>query len=156
MERPKIATTGSAAAAAASAAAADKRKKSEEASASKESRIDARQVIDDLIKSANLEHDENAEGTRPYSTIFSQHVWQLQTAVSLAIDLKKKWARVFTFFLCLLFFLQCLAFSWKTSQKAARRRTNGSTAEAGETAKSMAAFGDGVPSSILNFIFVTY
>lgn len=61
MERPKIATTGSAAAAAASAAAADKRKKSEEASASKESRIDARQVIDDLIKSANLEHDENAE-----------------------------------------------------------------------------------------------
>ena len=74
MERPKIATTGSAAAAAASAAAADTRKKSEEASASKESRIDARQVIDDLIKSANLEHDENAEGTRPYSTIFSQHV----------------------------------------------------------------------------------
>ena len=62
MERPKIATTGSAAAAAASAAAADKRKKSEEA-VSKESRIDARQVIDDLIKSANLEHDENAEGS---------------------------------------------------------------------------------------------
>ena len=67
MERPKIATTGSAAAAAASAAAADKRKKSEEASASKESRIDARQVIDDLIKSANLEHDENAEGTIQYN-----------------------------------------------------------------------------------------
>lgn len=37
-----------------------KRKKLEEAG--KESRIDAKQVIDDLIKSANLEHDETAEG----------------------------------------------------------------------------------------------
>ena len=55
MERAK----GSAAAA---AAAADKRKES------KESRIDAKQVIDDLIKSANLlEHDESEQGTRPPS-----------------------------------------------------------------------------------------
>jgi len=36
----------------------EKRKKMEE---SKESRICAKQVIDDLIKSANLEHDESAE-----------------------------------------------------------------------------------------------
>ncbi|XP_046643513.1 protein FAM102A-like isoform X2 [Daphnia pulicaria] len=38
----------------------DKRKKLEERIESKESRIDARQVIDDLIKSANLENDVNA------------------------------------------------------------------------------------------------
>lgn len=51
MERAK----GSAAAA---AAAADKRKES------KESRIDAKQVIDDLIKSANLlEHDESEQAS---------------------------------------------------------------------------------------------
>lgn len=47
----------------ASGAADAKRKKMEEAG--KESRIDAKQVIDDLIKSANLEHDESAEGERP-------------------------------------------------------------------------------------------
>jgi len=45
MERPKMAML-------------EKRKKMEE---SKESRICAKQVIDDLIKSANLEHDESAE-----------------------------------------------------------------------------------------------
>lgn len=77
MERPKLAqpaTSVSAAAAASSttttittggAALAssvlgpDKRRKLEEAS--KESRIDAKQVIDDLIKSANLGH-ESADG----------------------------------------------------------------------------------------------
>ncbi|KAI9564235.1 hypothetical protein GHT06_007973 [Daphnia sinensis] len=44
---------------ASSTGTADKRKKLEEQS--KESRIDAKQVIDDLIKSANLEHDVHAE-----------------------------------------------------------------------------------------------
>lgn len=50
-----------------SSGTADKRKKLEERIESKESRIDARQVIDDLIKSANLENDVNAgEGkTKP-------------------------------------------------------------------------------------------
>ena len=52
MERPKMLAAGA-------AGLLDKRKKMEE---TKESRIDAKQVIDDLIKSANLEHDENAEG----------------------------------------------------------------------------------------------
>ena len=47
----------------------DKRKKLEERIESKESRIDARQVIDDLIKSANLEHDVNAgEGMEKKTT----------------------------------------------------------------------------------------
>lgn len=77
MERPKpvqtAAATGSTGGATASATAGaaaqlppgatDKRRKLEESS--KESRIDAKQVIDDLIKSANLERgmDESAEGT---------------------------------------------------------------------------------------------
>ena len=46
----------------------DKRKKLEETS--KESRIDAQQVIDDLIKSANLEHDVHDEGTFHHSGLF--------------------------------------------------------------------------------------
>jgi len=53
MERPKMLAAGA-------AGLLDKRKKMEE---TKESRIDAKQVIDDLIKSANLEHDENAEAS---------------------------------------------------------------------------------------------
>ena len=52
MERPKMAML-------------EKRKKMEE---SKESRICAKQVIDDLIKSANLEHDESAEGNLNLTT----------------------------------------------------------------------------------------
>ena len=59
MERAKVSASGAAAAAVAAAAAAEKRKKFEE---SKESRIDAKQVIDELIKSANLEHDESEQG----------------------------------------------------------------------------------------------
>lgn len=52
---------------ASSTGTADKRKKLEEQS--KESRIDAKQVIDDLIKSANLEHDVHAEGTWPFHNL---------------------------------------------------------------------------------------
>ena len=55
MERPKILATN----AAGGGGGADKRKKME---GGKESRIDAKQVIDDLIKSANLEHDDSAAG----------------------------------------------------------------------------------------------
>ncbi len=79
MERPKIASSGiatgqtmtassvasstsSSSSTAAITGAVDKRKKLEETS--KESRIDAQQVIDDLIKSANLEHDVHDEGIR--------------------------------------------------------------------------------------------
>lgn len=64
MERPKIAPPPAAAGlpTVVSTGTVDKRKKSEESS--RESRIDAQQVIDDLIKSANLEHgsDEGIDG----------------------------------------------------------------------------------------------
>lgn len=52
MERAKLSAANA-------VAAADKRKKLDE---SKESRIDAKQVIDDLIKSANLGHDDSQGG----------------------------------------------------------------------------------------------
>lgn len=53
-------TSSSSSANAAGAGVVDKRKKLDEPS--KESRIDAKQVIDDLIKSANLEHDVHDQG----------------------------------------------------------------------------------------------
>ena len=85
MERPKIAgpciatgltatassvasSTSSSASSTVATGAMDKRKKLEETS--KESRIDAQQVIDDLIKSANLEHDVHDEGTFHHSGLF--------------------------------------------------------------------------------------
>jgi len=57
MERPKILATNAAGGGGGGGGGADKRKKME---GGKESRIDAKQVIDDLIKSANLEHDDSA------------------------------------------------------------------------------------------------
>ena len=54
-----------------SSGTADKRKKLEERIESKESRIDARQVIDDLIKSANLENDVSAGEGKTRSTFLA-------------------------------------------------------------------------------------
>jgi len=70
MERAKVSASGAAAAAVAAAAAAEKRKKFEE---SKESRIDAKQVIDELIKSANLEHDESEQASGLKLTDITKH-----------------------------------------------------------------------------------
>lgn len=64
-----VASTTSSSSSSASSAAVDKRKKLEETS--KESRIDAQQVIDDLIKSANLEHDVHDQGIIDHLLVWS-------------------------------------------------------------------------------------
>lgn len=61
-------STTSSSSSSASSGAVDKRKKLEETS--KESRIDAQQVIDDLIKSANLEHDVHDQGIDSFGHSF--------------------------------------------------------------------------------------
>ena len=103
MERPKLLVAGV-------AGLLDKRKKMED---SKESRIDAKQVIDDLIKSANLEHDVNAEGnTRSSYWRWIETNWEMS-------------------------FLQRPGCSWKTS-----RRMHNHIGRRVFAAKSMETFGE--------------